>query len=82
MPTIRTALEAELINRKVQLDRLKEHVEGGTDADNWLRKARVSFAGAEGKIATGQFSDAVYLFSQGCWNAGAAFVAAKQNEEG
>jgi len=73
-PTIRAALEKELNNRRDQLAHLKVHVEGGSATDIWIRKAVMSFAGAEGKIATGDYDEALYLFAQGCWHSGAAYV--------
>lgn len=78
--TAKNALKGEIEKRRVQLTKLKdalEEQEEDTDIDAkrslaLLKRAGLSFAGAEAQIDQGNYSEGAYLFAQGCWGLGCA----------
>ena len=78
--TIKITLKEEIENRRVQLDKLRTALEEQEESDDMdsqrslalLKRAEMSFTSAEARLSQGIYSDAVYLFAQGCWNLGCA----------
>jgi hypothetical protein len=78
--TAKDALRKEIENRLDQLAKLRSALEEQEDNDDMdakralalLRRAEMSFAGAESHLAQDIWKDGLYLFSQGCWNLGCA----------
>ncbi|RKY27436.1 MAG: hypothetical protein DRP83_02400 [Planctomycetota bacterium] len=79
--TARDAFTNELENRKSQLKKLRAALESQEEDNDdkdiqralaLLRRAEMSFAGAESHLAQGIWKDGLYLLSQGIWNLGCA----------
>ena len=84
--TAKKALLEEIVKRLVQMDRLLEALDQAEDEDDkdteraiaFLNRARESLKAAENFLNNGTYSEAAYLFAQGCWNLGCAHGIARR----